>query len=263
MMNKHEVESKELRINIAIIICILIIMGIFYAIYRISFVNISEDAVQPRSSVMIDYTKESEAATTGAEEFSKTLNVPLVLQNPELPTGCEATALTMVLNYYGYDINKVDLVDGYLQYWDQEYQVGFKGSPFSQDGALMWPPALVDTANIFLEQMKSEFHAEDVSGKSFDELLKYIDDGCPVILWVNETFTTNINYDGTVDYYDGHTYYSQWGSHCVVLTGYDEERAVAYINNPQSDMTEIDLYQLWSVYDACGKYAVIVIMEEI
>lgn len=258
-MNKYEEDSKELRINIMVIVFILIIIGIFYAIYRVSFVNISEtDLEHSRSSVVVDYTKEQESITTGEDMTTKVLDVPLVLQNPELPTGCEATALTMVLNYYGYDIDKTKLVDGYLQYWRSDYQVGFKGSPYSKDGALMWPPALVDTANLFLEQMKSEFHSEDVSGKAFDELLEYINNGCPVILWVNETFTTNISFDGTVDYYNGQEYHSQWGSHCVVLTGYDKEHAIAYINNPQSDMNEIDLYQLWSVYDACGRCAVII-----
>lgn len=258
---KFEEEAKHRRIDFAIFLCTVLIIVILYILGQLEVgVHLSDDAQERlvTSSTVIDRAPKSEIESEEANIIMKKLDVPMVCQYPELPTGCEATALTMVLNYYGYDIDKVALVDGYLQYWRNDYQVGFKGSPFSEDGALMWPPAIVDTANIFLEQMKSEHTAEDVSGKAFDEFFQYINRGIPIILWVNETFTTNISFDGTVDNYNGQTYHSHWGSHCVVLTGYDEDRAVAYINNPQTDRTEIDLYQLWSVYDACGRCAVII-----
>lgn len=37
------------------------------------------------------------------------LNVPLIKQNPELRYGCEVTSLTMVLNYAGVKVNKMEL----------------------------------------------------------------------------------------------------------------------------------------------------------
>ena len=36
------------------------------------------------------------------------------LQMPELPTGCEITALTMALNYYGCPADKVEIAERYL-----------------------------------------------------------------------------------------------------------------------------------------------------
>ena len=45
---------------------------------------------------------------------NRQLNVDCILQNPELPTGCEVTALAIVLNYYGYGVDKCDLSDYYL-----------------------------------------------------------------------------------------------------------------------------------------------------
>lgn len=36
-------------------------------------------------------------------EDSVVLAVPNIMQNPELPTGCESVALTMLLHYWGYD----------------------------------------------------------------------------------------------------------------------------------------------------------------
>ncbi|NLY78771.1 MAG: hypothetical protein GX072_02350, partial [Lysinibacillus sp.] len=39
------------------------------------------------------------------------LQVPVVLQNPELPNGCEITSLTAILNYYGINVDKMTLSD--------------------------------------------------------------------------------------------------------------------------------------------------------
>ena len=37
-----------------------------------------------------------------------------VLQNPELPTGCEVTSLTQTLNYLGFNIDKLTLADNFM-----------------------------------------------------------------------------------------------------------------------------------------------------
>ena len=37
-----------------------------------------------------------------------------ICQYPELPTGCEVTALAMVLGFYGQDVDKCELSDKYL-----------------------------------------------------------------------------------------------------------------------------------------------------
>ena len=42
-----------------------------------------------------------------ADSYCITMNC--VFQNPELPTGCEITALTTVLNHLGYDVTKTEM----------------------------------------------------------------------------------------------------------------------------------------------------------
>ena len=42
------------------------------------------------------------------------LPVPRILQNPELPNGCEITSLCMLLRYLGFDADKCILADRYL-----------------------------------------------------------------------------------------------------------------------------------------------------
>lgn len=39
---------------------------------------------------------------------------PIINQMPELPTGCEITALTMVLDHYGYPVDKTVMASEYL-----------------------------------------------------------------------------------------------------------------------------------------------------
>lgn len=41
-------------------------------------------------------------------------NFPILEQMPELPTGCEITAMTMALNYYGYEADKIQMAEKYL-----------------------------------------------------------------------------------------------------------------------------------------------------
>jgi hypothetical protein len=40
--------------------------------------------------------------------------VSTLLQEPELPNGCEIVSLTAILNYYGYNVSKVIMADQHL-----------------------------------------------------------------------------------------------------------------------------------------------------
>ena len=57
---------------------------------------------------------------------------PVIGQHPELPTGCEATALTMVLNYYGFPADKMDIAVNYLPkgpIGSTDFRKAFLGDP--------------------------------------------------------------------------------------------------------------------------------------
>ena len=51
---------------------------------------------------------EEEMTSAQIEDF------PIIYQMPELPTGCEITALTMAVNYYGYPADKTVMASEYL-----------------------------------------------------------------------------------------------------------------------------------------------------
>lgn len=61
----------------------------------------------------------------------------IIYQEPELPTGCEVTALAMILNYYDFDVDKVTLATEYLpciitdDYYGLDMDNYFIGDPTS------------------------------------------------------------------------------------------------------------------------------------
>ena len=179
------------------------------------------------------------------------INVDPIMQLPELPTGCEVTSLAMALNYHGYVVDKLDLWDDYLLYKTEDYPVGFNGS-------CMWPPAIVDMINNFMMDNEDERIGIDKSGSYLYELLDYINRGIPSIVWVNDSYSSFIEYDGNEFYYEGHLYQSYWGEHCIILKGYDLDKGVVIVNDPLEGEKELDIYLFEGVYNACGKYAVII-----
>ena len=67
------------------------------------------------------------------------LDVPQILQNPELPNGCEITSLCEVLRYLGFDADKCQLADHYLPRSERWYGADpdrvYMGNPHLDDGS--------------------------------------------------------------------------------------------------------------------------------
>ena len=67
------------------------------------------------------------------------LPVSQILQNPELPNGCEITSLCMLLRYRGFDADKCDLADRYLPrsefWWGTDPDAAYMGNPHLDDGS--------------------------------------------------------------------------------------------------------------------------------
>ncbi len=184
-------------------------------------------------------------------------------QNPELPTGCEITSLTAVLNYYGYNVTKTTMADKYLtktvdkigNFWEV-----FVGDPTS-NGFGCYAKPIVNAANRYFASHGGKHTAIDYSGAEFEELLKIVDNGTPVIIWstmygvqednLREPYTT---VEWTVN---GEKI--QWiaPEHCMVLIGFDLERSVAIMADPQRGIAEYDLLTVKSRYLALHSQCVI------
>lgn len=169
--------------------------------------------------------------TSKERPVSYQISLDLIEQKPELPSGCESVALTMVLNYYGFNLDKTTIAKDYLIYSDDNYVMGFVGNPFNSVGGGAYAPAMVNTANRFLIENGSSKQAINISGTKLDELFNYIAGDTPVIVWCTIDLRAS-EPNGTSMSYGEYTY--QWVpiEHCVVLTGYNEtDNTVTYYDS--------------------------------
>lgn len=218
----------------------------------------------PQNTVIVN---EHTVDTSRLTKRSVKLNVKYLSQNPELPTGCEITSLTTVLNYYGYNVSKTEMSDKYLDktidkignFWEV-----FVGDP-RKNGFGCYAKPIVNAANRYLDTQDSRYKAVDYSGTRFENLLSLVEDGTPVIIWgttyseeeknLQKPFTTiKWNIDGKD---------LQWISpeHCIVLIGYDADRHVAIMSDPQRGIVEYNLDTVKSRYLAL--HAQCVVFEEL
>lgn len=174
------------------------------------------------------YNNLDQTASAYIENFS------VINQNPELPTGCEVTSLTMVLNYYGYEVTNTELASNYLNTGSlgSNPYVNFVGSPFSSSAYGCYSPVIVDCATSF------GANAINISYCSYSELLNYVSQGYPVIVW-GTMYMSPTKY-GSSSWTDseGNTVIWRGNEHCLVLVGYDVSADIAYLADPLTGAIE-------------------------
>ena len=150
-----------------------------------------------------------------------------IIQYPDLPTGCETTSLTMVLNYLGYPVDKLDLADHYLDkkpVGEADFYRYFVGDPRDVASFGCYSPVIVKAANRYLEKKGSELKARNISGSPLEALAAYTKQGIPVIVWGTAGcrpghYTVTWEIDGR-----NMTWYSP--EHCMVLVACYADRVV-------------------------------------
>ena len=189
-------------------------------------------ATSPAASAAIESTA---AATTAAPADSqKSLaDFKVISQLPELPTGCEVTSLTMVLNHLGINADKLDIADNYLtkgEYGVTDPRKAFVGNPRTEANSRgCYAPVLVEAANKYLSAKGSDKTAKDISGGDLEKLFPYIDKGIPVIVWgIMDCQKSEVVSIGEAD---GQTLNWVRPEHCMVLVGYSD-----------TEITEADPY---------------------
>lgn len=195
-----------------------------------------------------------EVVTEGKRVYVK--DVPELIQTPELPTGCESVALTIVLRSMGFELEKTDIAKNYLA-MGTDMATSYVGDPFSKNGAGCFPPAIVNAANKYLEEKKDKRTAHNITGESIDDLREYIDNGLPVILWSSMYMADPAKSGGSYTY-QGQTYQWYRSEHCVVLYGYDKGKDVYLVSDPLNGYVERDASAFKNIYDSIGKYAVVI-----
>ena len=193
------------------------------------------------------------AGQTGLAHLIVSLDVPVIYQYYELPTGCESVALTEVLNYYGFDLATSTIADDYMPWSGSDFVYAFLGNPHSGGGNAIMAPGLTDTANLFLEDVGSDMQATNLTGASFSDLYEYLDRGIPVVVWNTIDCATP---SGPYMSRDGYSLY--YPSHTVTLAGYNLLDNTVYIADPISGWVERDADWFETVYDWVGMQAVVI-----
>lgn len=192
------------------------------------------------------------------------LDVPTILQKPELPTGCEVTALATALNYCGFSIDKVELCDNFLPIdlnGEYTFEEKYIGNPKADNGFGCYAPVIVETAESYFKAVGAEWKALNLTGAEFDELFYQIEKGRPVVVWASMSLK-DVTFRLRWTTADGDEAWFAELEHCMVLKGYDEANDIVYVCDPLKGDMEYSLERFRNVYDQMGKQAVIIYEQE-
>lgn len=188
---------------------------------------------------------------------SEELPVELILQNPELPSGCEVTSLAMALNYLGYQVDKMTLANEFLskgEIGSTHPDVAFPGDPGGR-GYGCNPSVIADTVQAYFSSI-NETSREIIILENKPLCLSsvYLNNNKPVLLWVSTdmkpktTFTTWILDD------EVYTWYFRF--HCVVLVKYSQDTCV--VLDPLIGRVEYDTALLEEIYEDRGSKMLVI-----
>lgn len=199
-------------------------------------------------------------------ENKKLIDVENILQNPELPTGCEVTALTILLNHLGYPVDKVTMARNYLPkldfYWENgiyygaDFRTTFAGNPESEYSYGCYAPCIATTADNYFADNGLDATAYDITGADFDSLLSdYIDNDMPVLIWITSSNLHESSLTSIWTTPDGEQVQWRAYEHCAVLTGYDLDNQLIYVSDSLYGNVEYDYDTIRQRYIELGQQA--------
>ena len=192
-----------------------------------------------------------------------------ILQNPELPNGCEITSLAAALATAGYMVDNTTLADEYLprseSYWGADPEKVYMGNPrlssansgnSSAQGWYCYEGPILEAANNYLADQESLMTAvaENLDRESFMDKLK---SGTPVISWVTTDMTAP-THSSVVGWNDenGEWFVPYINLHCVLVIGYNLEVNELGLMDPLVGFRTVDTDTFFSVYEMMGSRSV-------
>lgn len=228
------------------------------------------EAVQPTAEETQTQTAEI-AESIGFDGNSAYIAMELILQEPELPTGCEITALTMLLNYYGYEVDKLTMADEYLpkkapmfidkgeESYGENFNNFFLGDPRSNQAFGCFAPALTAAAENYLTANGGRHTALNISGCTAHTLYEYVARGIPVVCWGTNGLIKPELYRSWKDIDTGEQLDWYLHEHCFVLTGFDTERGKVTLNDPVKGIKEFNMERFEQRFNEMGCNALILL----
>lgn len=204
--------------------------------------------------------------THSARDYQQ-LDVPVVMQKPELPHGCEITSLTAVLNYYGVSVSKTEMAKSYLPKqsfrtkdnikYGPDPNKAFGGNPANvKNGTYVFATPIVRAAEQVIAAKDASLRVTNVSGQSKEEIIQLVKQGIPVVVWVTLDLTAP-RVDGGWVIEGTSTFHKMYKNlHAVVLTGYLINKVV--VMDPLKGYVTYKEDQFFKSYKQLGMQAVAV-----
>ncbi len=255
----------------------------------------TENTVLPEGiTAMSDETDETEAISDETQETSTVtsrtiitsrqrkeydsnavyLDMENILQNPELPVGCEITALTILLRHYGFDAEKTDLAKNYLpKSWGNPQTIDgklykdsffdyFIGDPFSK-GYGCFSPAIEKAANAYISDHGGGYTVKNISGCHPDTLYEYLIDGIPVLCWATDGMIEPEYYETWYDHATGEQLEWYLNEHCFVLAGFNISSSVVTLNDPMKGIIDYNIDKFEVRFKQMHSQAIVIIPDSI
>lgn len=195
------------------------------------------------------------------------LEMPIVYQNPELPNGCEITAVTSVFHYYGFLVDKIKMADYYLyqspivtvnnKRYGPDPNIGYAGSPKDPiNGWYAFAGPIEHAAKIASKSLGTNLKTENISGSSTAEIEKWLERGVPVIVWVTLNLEKPL-INGGWYINDTNEYHSSYTNlHTVVLLKSTENEVI--VMDPLKGYVKHDKTTFFGSYESLNKQAIII-----
>lgn len=233
MKGKGVASFVALFIGCAICVCLVAYFG-----YGIFMACAAMDAQRVDAHEYELEVNDTPAPSEESEGF--VFNYNKDMQLPELPTGCEATALSTCLRMNGIDVSKTEVADAMPKCDGEDFVNEFWGDPFSEYGWACMAPCVEHTARRFCPVGKTPV---DVTGTP----LVYLPTPC--VVWVTMELK-----DPIYSEYEQDGYSLLWNTHCVTLVAAGE--ATVKVIDPLCGMQEYPFSKFNNAYMANGCQAV-------
>lgn len=184
---------------------------------------------------------------------------PTFNQFPNYPTGCESVALYLLLRHYDVNVSVEEIVSrlkkGPLPYENNGQKLGgnpeveFIGDPKTKYSYGVYNRPIVEIANQYKSGIVSKI------GLDFSEVLKFVQEKHPVMVWTTINLSKPFTSTTWVDYETGDTI--QWisGEHAVVIFEVDDGQVV--VSDPYTGtIRKLDQKTFESRYNYLGKRAI-------
>jgi len=188
------------------------------------------------------------------------LNVPLVNQmtTPRLYNGCEVTSLTMLMNYAHINVTKNQL-GTQLASVPLTYDNGEHGNPnygFVGDITGDNPGLGVYHEPIYKLAKTQTSHVKDLTGSSFETVIKQLELGRPVWTITTASFAP-VSTMQTWETPQGSVKVT-YDMHSVAIVGFNRTKKLIYINNPYGYKQQaVSWSNFKAAYNQMGKQAIV------